>query len=231
MPLTSPATATLDDLPQPIPSVRPHSKKKAAGPSHRVACLYHCCLLLAATLALCVALMGAVHLLRQMRARPRYVRGVCSLPIPVNQILDESMISGDFSEGAEDGWVNSLKPVRTPELVGERVSLTEKVSADGEVELDYELDLDYEEFEEFQMPQISHGRYLHDFKMNQTAIIDPDGNRCFVMPLDQDEVPKPKSFLQIIKNLKHGVYGLDIAEVRVDTRVVLPPIEDPEYFG
>ncbi len=107
----------------------------------------------------------------------------------------------------------------------------EKLRADGSVELDYELDLKFEEFEEFQMPQISHGRYLHDFKVNQTAIIDPDGDRCFVMPLDQEEVPKPRSFYEIIRNLRDGVYGLDISEVRVDTRVVFPPVEDPFEFG
>ncbi len=113
----------------------------------------------------------------------------------------------------------------------ERLTLLEKLRSDGTVELDYELDLDYEEFEEFQLPQISHGRYLHDFKANQTAIIDPEGGRCFVTPLDQEEVPRPRSFYEIIRNLRDGVYGLDVAEVRMDTRVVLPPVGNAFEFG
>ena len=171
---------------------------------------------------------------RQLRA-PRYHRGFCAVPIPYNRIMGDSMISVDFREnnggGAADSEVEGLQPVLTPELVGERVSLLEKIRADGGVELDYELDLDFEEFEEFQMPQISHGRYLHDFTVNQTAIIDPDGARCFVLPLDQEDVPRPRSFFDIVRNMRDGVYGLDIGEVRTDTRVVLPPVQDPSVFG
>ncbi len=40
-----------------------------------------------------------------------------------------------------------------------------KMNKNGGLELDYELDLDLEEFESLQLPEISHGRYLHDFKV------------------------------------------------------------------
>ena len=39
------------------------------------------------------------------------------------------------------------------------------MNKNGGIELDYELDLDLEEFESLQLPEISHGRYLHDFKV------------------------------------------------------------------
>ena len=41
-----------------------------------------------------------------------------------------------------------------------------KVNADGSVEFDFELDLDFNEFESFEFPEISSGRYFHDFKVH-----------------------------------------------------------------
>lgn len=39
------------------------------------------------------------------------------------------------------------------------------IDKDGTIEFDYELDLVFEEFESFELPEISHGRYVHDFKV------------------------------------------------------------------
>ena len=66
---------------------------------------------------------------------------------------------------------------------------------------------------------------------NLTAIIDTEGKRCFVMPLDRREVPKPRNLFDIIQNMKNGAYELDIDEVRHNARVVLPPVDDIEKFG
>ena len=48
----------------------------------------------------------------------------------------------------------------------ERLEVETKVNSNGGIELDYELYLDLEEFESLQLPEISHGRYLHDFKVS-----------------------------------------------------------------
>ena len=64
-----------------------------------------------------------------------------------------------------------------------------------------------------------------------TAIIDPDGQRCFLMPLDPEEVPKPRNLLDIMENLKKGAYDLDIEEIRHDTRVIFPALESVEGYG
>merc|ERR1739840_67746 len=81
-----------------------------------------------------------------------------------------------------------------------------------------------ETFEMFQMPQLSRGKYLHDFKMNKTLIIDTDNNHCFIMPLDRKEIEPPRDFMEFINRLNNGIYQLDLDEVRHDTRVILPPI-------
>ena len=40
----------------------------------------------------------------------------------------------------------------------------EKVLPDGKFELDFDIDLDFER-EELQMPELSQGKFLHDFKV------------------------------------------------------------------
>ena len=51
----------------------------------------------------------------------------------------------------------------------EREEMQTRINKNGGLELDYELDLDLEEFESLQLPEISHGRYLHDFKVRDQS--------------------------------------------------------------
>ena len=66
--------------------------------------------------------------------------------------------------------------------------------------------------------------------MNKTVIIDPDGQRCFIMPLDRSEIPRPKNLFEVIRNMKNGLYNVDVEEVQHDTRVILPPIPKEELY-
>ena len=61
---------------------------------------------------------------------------------------------------------------------------------------------------------------------------DMDNDRCFVMPLDREEVPKPRSFLDLMNLLNNGAFDLDVKKIRHDYRVVTPAIEsDIEELG
>lgn len=42
------------------------------------------------------------------------------------------------------------------------------------------------------------GRFVHDFKLNQSCIIDLNANRCFVMPLDRSQVVPPRNMRDLI---------------------------------
>lgn len=149
----------------------------------------------------------------------------------MKQIMNRIGAQQNGEMKAEDGdTVEPLKKVVRPELV-ENLEINAKLNPNGGLELDYELDLDLEEFESLQLPEISHGRYLHDFKVNKTAIIDPDGKRCFVMPLNRNEITPPRSLMEIISKLKNGAFELDLDEIRHDTRVVLPPLQSLEGYG
>ncbi|XP_037959723.1 uncharacterized protein LOC119689054 [Teleopsis dalmanni] len=70
------------------------------------------------------------------------------------------------------------------------------------------------------------GRFMHDFKENQSAIIDTTANRCFIMPLDHNTTLPPKSFLDLMQKMGTGYYNVDTERVRRTMRVVTPPITD-----
>lgn len=64
------------------------------------------------------------------------------------------------------------------------------------------------------------GRFLHDFKHNQTAIIDESARRCFVMPLDRNAILPPKSLADVIMKMYMGYYDINTTFVRKHMRVV-----------
>lgn len=66
------------------------------------------------------------------------------------------------------------------------------------------------------------GRFLHDFKSNQTAIIDESTKRCFVMPLDRTAVLPPKSLADVILKMYMGYYDINTTSIRKTMRVVTP---------
>lgn len=134
------------------------------------------------------------------------------------------MIPASIGDELNVDNIQGLKRVVEQDVTMEKLSLVEKLKNDGTIEFDYELDLEFEEFESFEMPEISRGRYFHDFIFNKTIIVDFDGNRCFVMDLDYDHVPRPKDTLDMLQKMIEGRYNVDIDTVRVETRVVLPPM-------
>ncbi|KAL7742429.1 hypothetical protein ACLKA6_019060 [Drosophila palustris] len=70
------------------------------------------------------------------------------------------------------------------------------------------------------------GRFMHDFKENQSAIIDTTTNRCFIMPLDRDTTLPPSSFVDLMQKMGSGYYNIDTERVRRNLRVITPRITD-----
>jgi len=154
-----------------------------------------------------------------------YRRGICSLPFDLRFFDDTTLISGSFSNN--NGLSKTSNELGGSLITEVKETINEEVKQqpDGQIGLEYEIDIETETFEMFQMPQLSRGKYLHDFKMNKTLIIDTDNNVCFIMPLDRKEIEPPRDFMEFINRLNNGIYQLDLDEVRHDTRVVLPPLE------
>jgi len=157
-----------------------------------------------------------------------YRRGLCTLPFDLRFFDDTTLISGKFSNYKQKSTSLEMPESHITEV---KETLNEKLveAPDGRIGLEYEIDLEMETFEMTQMPQLSRGKYLHDFKMNKTLIIDTDNDRCFIMALNREEVKPPKDFMDFITRLNNGVYQLDLDEVRHDTRVVTPALERVDW--
>nr|ACO15706.1 Integral membrane protein 2B [Caligus clemensi] len=183
-------------------------------------------LLLIGIVTMTVGFMGATHLYRQLEHQSSF-RGVCR--IPYQKLLDTSsaMITGDFKGhgNSENTFSSSMNPWL------QRKSIDQTFLVGDSVELDYELDIETNSYESLEIPEISQGKYLHDFKSNKTAIIDPRARRCFVMPLNREEIEPPRTFVDIINKMKHGTYKLDLRKIRKDTRVILPALSDLNEYG
>lgn len=70
------------------------------------------------------------------------------------------------------------------------------------------------------------GRFLHDFKNNQSSIIDKDTGRCFVMPLDRGTVLPPSSLYDLVTKMWNGYYDIDTDTVRQNFQVITPAVSD-----
>lgn len=161
----------------------------------------------------------------------QFRRGFCRLPYPSSS--EDALITGQFG--------HPQSPILRQELVGDTLvselkeTISEKLvrSKQGTIGMEYEMDLELETFEMTTMPEISHGKYLHDFRVNKTLILDRDNDRCFVMELNRAEISPPKSLMEIIEKMKNGAFELDLDEIRHDTRVLLPAIQklDQKEYG
>lgn len=95
-----------------------------------------------------------------------------------------------------------------------------------------EFDLDFtddNEYAKINVPDFQDGRvgrFLHDFKGNQTAIIDESSKRCFVMPLDREAVLPPKSLADVILKMYMGYYDINIKQIQKSMRVIPDEITD-----
>jgi len=177
-------------------------------------------------LLMAIGLLGCGAIIfRDMYRFSHRLRGICSLPINSRVLTDGTLISGSFidrsggkkelPEDDEETLVSILKKTVTEEDI---------VNENGGLRLEYEIDYEEEDFEITQMPQLSHGIYLHDFKVNKTMILDTDKNRCFIMDLDRTEIEPPRTLMEVIEQMNNGAYNLNMDEIRKEMRVVKPAL-------
>lgn len=98
----------------------------------------------------------------------------------------------------------------------------------------FEMDLENDLYEKIEVPDFRggrQGRFIHDFNINKTGIIDIDGQSCFVMPLNRQHVLPPHNMYDLLRKMYHGDYDVDIEVVRQTMKVVVPPITDLSVVG
>lgn len=92
-----------------------------------------------------------------------------------------------------------------------------------------------ESFADIKIPDFKdgrRGRFIHDYKNNQTTIIDESAKRCFVYPLDYETTLPPKSMVEVFMKMQSGYYFPDTSVLRKKMRVVLPELsKDDDYIS
>merc|ERR1712141_319987 len=167
----------------------------------------------ALTSALCF--FKAMHVVRYNKRG-----GLCSLPFNLRYFDDTTLISGRFSdtgriEVARHRQHQALQPDSMVNKVKETINEEVEESANGGLILKWEMDEEVDTYELTELPQLSRGKYIHDFKMNKTLIVDDENDRCFIMEMGS--------------RLENGIYQLNLNEVRHDTRVVFPPLDNVSW--
>lgn len=103
----------------------------------------------------------------------------------------------------------------------------------SEFKEDFELDLKEDSYEKILpiLPLANSARFIHDFSANVTGIVDIDGKRCFIMPLNRSAVLPPKSLYDLLFKMSSGYYAVDTSNVMHNMRVVKPAIQDLTEYG
>lgn len=97
----------------------------------------------------------------------------------------------------------------------------------------FELDLENEHYK-IDVPDFEgrrQGRFVHDFSLNKTGIIDTVRQCCFVMPLNRQRTLPPRNMYDLLKKMYTGYYEVDTKIVQETMKVVVPPITDLSLVG
>lgn len=68
-------------------------------------------------------------------------------------------------------------------------------------------DNDEDSYADIKIPSFKNGRpgrFIHDYKNNQTTIVDEAAKRCFVYPLDYETTMPPKSIIDVFSKMQSG---------------------------
>lgn len=191
--------------------------------ARRVSTTTTLCVFFTAFLVLATGIVGGVYLYRQFtHYKVRRYRGWCGVPYVADSKMPPVMSGSDF-----------LRQNRNGALPDVASAIMDSVK-DNFFQERFDLDLEYEQYEEIEVPDFSHGRrgrFIHDFAANKTGIVDVEGRRCFVMPLNRSLVLPPHSLFDLIVKMRAGYYDVNTEIVRERMRVVTPPILDFRDVG
>lgn len=151
--------------------------------------------------------------------------------------MEFSSISETGYSNVRSGEYNSCYCCRPwPWMSNELKNMLNETDVDdgGDIFFKQEVDLDLSDdqgFAKIDVPNFRdgrEGRFMHDFKYNESAIIDNIAKSCFIMPLDRDVVMPPQSIADVIIKIWDGYYNIDTNIVRKNMRVILPELSEEE---
>lgn len=74
-------------------------------------------------------------------------------------------------------------------------------------------------------------RFIHDFSINITGVIDVEGKRCYVMPLLPGMVSPPRSMSELLFKMSTGYYSTDVKKLIAEMPVLKPALKDLSDYG
>lgn len=218
--VTAEAALTKDDVEI---DLRPRFQDFVRERARRVSTTTTICACVTAILVITAGVIGGIYLYRQLaREQMHHFRAWCDIPF---KDLDaySSYQSKQTAYGSD--YLNS-------EL--DSSSLEDKDIPLSSFKEEIDMDLDSDMYEKITVPDFTggrRGRFIHDFSANKTGIIDLEGRRCFVMPLNRTLVLPPHSLLDLVLKMRAGYYEVDTEVVRDTMSVVYPPITDFSSVG
>jgi len=182
-------------------------------------------LFMAAVTVLFMGIMGGVAIYQSCaRARLNRFHGFCGVPYDANAVSNHAMLYMNSPFRDDSG-----EPAVVP-LAADLDGSADAFIKDLFFKEEFELGLgDDDSFSKIDIPDFRDGRtgrFYHDFKFNQSAIVDVESRRCFVMPLDRSTVEVPRNFFDLIMKMQQGEYNIDTTVVRKNMRVILPAVSD-----
>ncbi|XP_055917616.1 integral membrane protein 2B [Eupeodes corollae] len=183
-------------------------------------------LFLSALAVMLVGILGGVAIYRMYAPAQRslHYRGMCEIPYFQRQNMSIARLYA-HPELIKMGDLRNLFSI-----TNESSPSLNEMPSDEFFREEIELDLtDDESFAKIDVPDFKNGRngrFMHDFKENESAIIDTSANRCFIMPLDRETTLPPKNFLDLMQKIGTGYYNIDTDRVRMNMRVVTPELTD-----
>lgn len=184
-------------------------------------------LFLSALAVMLVGILGGVAIYRMYAPAQRslHYRTMCDFPLYPRQNMSIARLYA-HPELIEMSLLHNLFPA-----INETAPTTmNDMPGDGFFREEIELDLtDDESFSKIDVPDFKdgrRGRFMHDFKEDQSAIIDTTTNRCFVMALDRETTLPPRNFYDLMQKMGAGYYNIDTDRIRKNMRVVTPELTD-----
>ncbi|KAK8383851.1 hypothetical protein O3P69_015945 [Scylla paramamosain] len=198
----------------------------------RVSTATSVCVSITILLIISIGIFGGVYLYRQFKAHERsHFRGWCGIPYDREELLHPKLPLGG-SPAMFGGRINIFKDSTSQEQ--EKVDDNVEWFSKRMFKEEFELDLEGNDHEEIHVPDFGlrrHSRFIHDFKVNKTGIIDFTSRRCYVMPLDRSHVLPPRSVRDLIDKMWMGYYTVDTQVVRETMHVVGPRVKDYQPLG
>ncbi|XP_055600902.1 uncharacterized protein LOC129749833 [Uranotaenia lowii] len=192
-------------------------------------------LFLIALLVTSLGIIAGVFYYRQYAYARNHLRfhGFCQIPYDSTSLDDNymnSMLRDDetFRMGNSVQRFGQLEDLLKP--LQDQFEEAEKDLSDRFFKEEFELGLSEDEnYSKIDVPVFRgqrQGRFLHDFKYNQSGIIDKDMGRCFLTELDRETVLPPQSLRDLIEKMSRGYYNINTNTIRKNMRVITPELKD-----